>query len=111
MTEKPRIHYKSKNELPDSDFPFFFGWVDFDGEEINGQHYKPKIDKSTQTYLIGYYGIEGKSATFTDTFEKHGLIEITQEEFNMILSQWTQGGEYTPSQWGLGLKWEIAKPG
>ena len=111
MTEKPRIYYKSKNNLPANNLPFFFGWVDFVGENIDGRHYKPKIDKSTETYLIGYYGIEGASATFSETFEKHGLIEITQEDFNTILSQWTYGGEYAPQQWGLALKWEIAKSG
>ncbi|MFC1975524.1 hypothetical protein ACFLXQ_03890 [Chloroflexota bacterium] len=102
-----RIYYKAKNDLQKNNLPFFFGWVDLDDEKITGEHYKPKIDRSTQEYLIGYYKIEGDAANFSQTFENHGLIEITQEDFNALLSQWTWGGEYTPQQWGLA--WEIAK--
>jgi hypothetical protein len=105
-----RIYYRAKDDLEINDLPFFFGWVDFAGEKIVGEHYKPKIDKETQTYFIGYYKIEGKAADFSQTFEKHGLIEITQEDFNIFLSQWTRGGEYAPAQWGLAVAWEIAKP-
>ncbi len=110
MTENSsrRVYYRAKDDMQINQLPFFFGWVDFEGEKISGRHYKPKIDKTTQTYLIGYYGIEGEAAGFSKTFAQHGLVEITQEEFNIILSGWTRGGEYTPHQWGLALKWEIA---
>jgi hypothetical protein len=111
MTGKPRIYYKSGRNLAANNLPFFLGWVDFEDENISGRHYKPKIDRSTETYLIGYYGIEGEAATFSATFVRYGLVEITLEEFNTILSQWTGGGEYTPYRWGLALKWETAKSG
>jgi len=104
-----RVYYKAKNNLQVNRLPLFLGWVDFAGEEITGRHYKPKVDKSTGTYLIGYYGITGQAASFSQTFEKYGLLEISEEDFNILLSQWTHGGEYTPSQWGLALKWEIAR--
>jgi hypothetical protein len=110
-TEPPkRIYYKARDDMQINDLPFFFGWVDFEEEKIVGKHYKPKIDQSTGSYLIGYYKIEGKAANFSQTFAKHGLIEITQEDFNILLSQWTRGGEYAPNQWGLAWGWEIAKP-
>ena len=108
-TSSKRVYYKARDNLQVNRLPFFFGWVDFVGEEITGRHYKPKIDKATGTYLIGYYGITGQAANFSQTFDKHGLLEISEEDFNSLLSQWTHGGEYAPSQWGLALKWEIAR--
>ena len=105
-----RIYYKARDELKINKLPFFFGWVDFEGDKIVGEHYKPKIDQPTDEYLIGYYKIEGEAKNFAQTFAKHGLAEITQEDFHIILSQWTRGGEYAPSQWGLAWAWEIAKP-
>ena len=90
--------------------PFFFGWVNIQDEKITGEHYKPKIDQSNGEYMIGYYKIEGLAADFLQTFRRHSLIEITQEDFNTLLSQWTHGGEYAPACWGLGLTWEIARP-
>ena len=104
-----RIYYQAREDMKVNDLPFFFGWVDFEGGKIMGEHYKPKIDQSTGDYLIGYYKIEGDAANFSQTFEKHGLAEITQEEFHILLSQWTRGGEYAPGQWGLAWAWEIAK--
>jgi hypothetical protein len=104
-----RIYYKAKDILPINQLPFFFGWVDFEDEKITGRHYKPKIDKPTGEYLIGYYKISGEAVNFSQTFKDHELIEITQEDFNILLSQWTQGGSYAPSQWGLALNWKIAE--
>jgi hypothetical protein len=111
MANEPpkRIYYKARDDLQLNNLPFFFGWVDVEGKRVAGEHYKPKIDQSTETYMIGYYKIEGNAADFSRTFEKHGLTEITQEDFNALLSKWTRGGEYTPNCWGLGLVWEIAK--
>ncbi|MBN1995019.1 MAG: hypothetical protein JW953_20155 [Anaerolineae bacterium] len=104
----PRTYYRARDELQINNLPFFFGWVDFEGDKVVGEHYKPKIDRPSGAYLIGYYKIEGEAANFAQTFAKHGLVEITQEEFNVILSQWTRGGEYAPNQWGLAWTWEIA---
>lgn len=103
-------YYKARDEAQINELPYFFGWVEFEGEKISGEHYKPKIDQATQDYLIGYYKIEGSAADFLQSFEKHSLTEMTQEDFNALLSKWTQGGEYTPPCWGSGLTWEIAKP-
>lgn len=103
------IYYQTKDKL-DNQLPYFFGWVEFKDERIKGEHYKPKIDQASGAYVIGYYNIEGQAADFVRSFEKHGLVEITQEDFNARLSQWTQGGQSTPSCWGLELTWEIAKP-
>jgi hypothetical protein len=115
MTDSPyassRItYYQARNDLQIDGLPFFFGRVNFEGGKISGEHYKPKIDQSTKTHLIGYYKIEGDAADFLQSFEKHGLSEITQEEFNVLLSGWTRGGKYPPICWGLGAIWEIAKP-
>ena len=104
------IYYKTQEKSELNQLPYFFGWVEFIDEKIEGEHYKPKIDQVTGTYMIGYYKIEGQATDFLQSFEKHGLAEITQEEFNALLSQWTQGGQSTPICWGLGAAWEIAKP-
>jgi len=104
-----RIYYKARDESQINQLPFFFGWVDIENEKITGEHYKPKIDQFTGAYLIGYYKIEGKAADFLQTFRAHALTEITPEDFNTLLSQWTRGGEYAPTCWGLGLAWEIVK--
>ena len=108
-TSLKRVYYKARNNMQINRLPFFFGWVDFLGQEIAGRHYKPKIEKSTGAYIIGYYKITGPAADFSQTFNKYGLLEISEEDFNILLSQWTGGGEYAPSQWGLVLNWEIAK--
>jgi len=43
--------------------------------------------------------IEGDAADFLQSFKKHGLSKITQEDFNALLSRWPRGGEYTPPVW------------
>lgn len=103
------IYYKAKDELPINQLPFFFGWVEFVDEKIKGKHYKPKLEKDSGAYMIGYYNIEGQAADFLQTFDKHTLLEITEEDFKTLLNQWTQDGESTPNSWGLGLVQEIAK--
>ncbi|MBN1217491.1 MAG: hypothetical protein JXM69_01065 [Anaerolineae bacterium] len=107
-TPQKRIYYRARDDLRINDLPVFFGWVDFAGNVLVGEHYKPKLDPSTGVYIIGYYKIEGEAANFSETFEKHGLTEITQEDFHNLLSQWTRGGVYTPQQWGLSWAWKKA---
>jgi hypothetical protein len=104
-----RIYYKARDGLQINSLPLYFGWLEIEGDQMAGEHYKPKIERSTETYLIGYYRIEGDAANFSETFEKYGLTEITQEDFHILLSQWTHGGVYTPFQWGLAQIWQIAK--
>ncbi len=113
MTETHRkmICYQAKEDLRINGLPFFFGCVEIYDDKISGRHYKPKFDKKTETYVIGYYNIEGEAADFLRAFETHGNREISQEAFNAILSQWTEGGVYSPMCWGLGEAWEIAKAG
>lgn len=111
LANSPKItYYQAKDKLELNQLPYFFGWVEFVDEKIKGEHYKPKIDQATGVYMIGYYKIEGQAADFLQSFEKHGLTEITQEDFNALLSQWTQGGQSDLNCWGLELTWEIAKP-
>lgn len=104
------IYYRAKDDAQIENLPFFFGWVEFDQGKISGRHYKPKLDQFTNKHTIGYYKIQGDESDFLHTFETKGLVEITQEDFNALLSKWTKGGEYTPENWGTGLTWDIAKP-
>ncbi len=110
LDQQPKtLFYRAKDEAQLDNRPFFFGWVEFIAAKINGQHYKPKLDQFSGEYTIGYYKIEGDAADFWHTFETEDILEISPEEFNILLSQWTHGGDYKPNEWGSGLSWKIAK--
>ncbi len=104
------VYYKAPTELKINNLPYFFGWVEVTDDKVKGEHYKPKLEQTTGVHLIGWYNIEGEATNFIQSLNNHDLIEITQEDFNALLSKWTQGGQYTPTCWGLGLVQEIAKP-
>jgi hypothetical protein len=105
-----KIYYKSKDDLKINDLPYFFGWVEVRDGKISGRHYKPKFNKLTDSYSIGYYRIDGEEADFRQVFQSHGEPEITAEEFESILSQWTQDELCPPVSWGLGEIKEVASP-
>lgn len=110
MTSKPRtFYYRARDDLLINNLPFFFGRVEIHNGRIKGEHYKPKFDKSTKTYTIGYYNIEGDAVHFLETFRSHGDVEITTEEFEAFLMRWTQENNSPPVCWGLGTVWEVTR--
>ncbi|MEM7346365.1 MAG: D-glycerate dehydrogenase [Chloroflexota bacterium] len=103
------LYYRARDEVKINELPYFFGWVEIEDQKIVGEHYKPKQDPQNSDYSIGYYKIEGSEQDFQNNFDKDALVEISQEDFNAILSKWTRGGEYTPLNWGQGWPTEIAQ--
>ncbi len=104
------MYYKAKEELQINNLPFFFGRIEIRNGKITGKHYKPKFDRLTETYLLGYYRIKGEAADFWQIFQTHGDAEITEEEFSSLLGQWDQGKRYPPVSWGLGEVIEVVSP-
>lgn len=99
MLQSKVMCYKAREDLTVNNLPIFFGRVEIQGERVSGKHYRARVEKVSEDYLIGFYWLELDAHVFFQKFEEHGDVEITEEEFGALLDQWTQHGTYPAFCW------------
>ena len=104
------IYYRASDKQKVNNLPYFFGWAEIVDDKINGEHYKPKQEKDSDSYSIGFYKIEGITANFLNTLQMNTILEINRQEYENILEQWLQVSEYPLTCWGQGWEWQVARP-
>jgi hypothetical protein len=99
MNEPRVIYYQARPDLTVNDLPIFFGRVELQNGKVNGKHYRARIDQLKKNYIIGYYWLEQEADQFLRKFQDHGDSEITEDDFNRLLNQWTRNGQNPPFCW------------
>jgi hypothetical protein len=93
------MYYQARPDLTVNDLPIFFGRVELRQGQVAGRHYRARIERDEQHYLIGYYWIEQEAEPFLKKFADHGDVEISEDDFNQILTRWTQESRSEPFCW------------
>ncbi len=106
MNQPKATYYRAREDQTVNDLPIFFGHMELQNGKAKGKHYRARIDRADKSYLIGYYWLELDADEFFRKFQAHNVIEITETEFNTLLSKWTQEGKQPAFCWNPGEKQE-----
>ena len=99
MNQPKATYYRAREDQTVNGLPVFFGHMEFQDEKVRGKHYRARIDRADKSYIIGYYWLELDADEFLRKSQTHGVIEITETEFDMLLDKWTRGGKQPPFCW------------
>ena len=99
MDQPREIYYQARKDLTVNDLPIFFGHVELQNGKVSGKHYRARIDQMEKNYIIGYYWLEQEAEQFLQKFKAHGDLEITADDFKVLLERWTQQSKNPPFCW------------
>lgn len=99
MTHSRIMYYRARPDLTVNNLPIFFGQVELQQGQVTGRHYRARIERGQQHYLIGYYWLEQEAEQFLKKFADHGDVEISEADFNELIARWTQESRSEPFCW------------